>query len=345
MKRVAVGMSGGIDSLFCALLLQQQGYEVIGVHLSLYGTNHEQDVEQVCRQAGIPLYVQDGKELFRKTVIEEFVREYRQGRTPSPCCICNRSVKWELLEHAAQEVGASRMATGHYVRIAHLNGRLYIRQGIDPAKDQSYFLWGIPPHILEKTLTPLGDYTKQEVKRQAEEQGFGHLVQKRESMGICFLQGNDYRDFVKQYRQEKEQHPGDIIDRQGNIIGRHNGLLNYTIGQKQGLPATCGEARYVAAIDTEKNIVVADCKKGLWQEELWVEQVKVTYPDDLQAPDLTVKIRGIGQNPQGYVRIEPFPEGKLHVRLSDAAWGVAPGQPVVFFRGELVIGGGIACKV
>lgn len=199
-ERVVVGMSGGIDSFVTALLLQQQGYEVVGVNLVLWKENDLTEAENICRRLGIPLVVRHGESLFRQWVIDPFVAGYTAGQTPSPCCVCNSYVKWELLHQAAEELGASWIATGHYVRQVEIDGRYYIRCGVDPVKDQSYFLWGIPQHILAKALTPLGDYLKSEVKAWALAHGYERMAKRRESMGVCFLQGCDYRSFVRGQR-------------------------------------------------------------------------------------------------------------------------------------------------
>lgn len=334
-------MSGGIDSFVTALLLQQSGYEVIGVTLELWGKNDITAVQKVCHALNLPLISRNGEELFHSVVVRSFVEGYQAGYTPSPCCICNSYVKWTLLDEAATELGATRIATGHYVRIAQVNGRNYIRKGVDVHKDQSYFLWGIPSGILGKVITPLGDYTKTEVKAWALEHGYEELVRKRESMGICFLRGADYRDFIQQY-SGVEQKPGAILNSSGQPIGAHTGLLNYTIGQKRGLPSVSGESLYVAEIDADRNVIIADVKPALQTTTLWVDQVNVICMDDLHATDVTVKIRGLGLNPEGYVSIESVSSGRLKVNLSDPAWAVAPGQPVAFYRGDVLIGGGIA---
>lgn len=336
-------MSGGIDSFVTALLLQQRGYEVIGVTLELWGRNDIAAVQKVCRTLGIPLISRNGEELFRRVVVRSFVEGYQAGYTPSPCCICNSYVKWTLLNEAATELGASGIATGHYVRIVQIDGRNYIRKGIDVHKDQSYFLWGIPSEILGKAITPLGDFTKAEVKAWALEHGYEDIVRKKESMGVCFLRGADYRDFIQDYTGIGQK-PGLILNSSGEQIGEHSGLLNYTIGQKRGMPSVAGQPLYVAEIDAIRNVIVADVKPALLTQTLWVDQVNAVHVDDLYAKDVTVKIRGLGLNPQGYVNIELCSAHGLKVNLSDPAWAVAPGQPVAFFRGDILIGGGVAGK-
>lgn len=339
--RVVVGMSGGVDSFVAAMLLRRSGYEVIGVCLQLWGGERDGGVERLCRAAGIPLEYHDGCRLLETEVVEPFVREYAAGRTPSPCCLCNRGVKWRLLAEVADRCGAERVATGHYVGIVEEGGNCYFRRGRDGVKDQSYFLWGVPQAVLRRALTPLGDYTKEEVKALAVELGYPEVARKRESMGVCFLAGRNYRDFVVE-RTGMACREGEVRDRQGRLIGRHPGVLNYTVGQKQGVPPAGGEAMYVAEIRAAENLVVADRKAGLWRGELFVEQLAMVCPADLFGEGVSVRIRGLGLNPGGYIRAERLAgeEGVL-VRLAEPAWAVAPGQPVAFYRGDVLLGGGI----
>lgn len=342
-KRVVVGISGGLDSFVAALMLQRQGYEVAGVNLRLWGESDLSGVEEVCRGLGIPLTVRDGRELFRRTVVCGFVEGYLSGGTPSPCCVCNGAVKWRLLREAAAGLGADFLATGHYVRIEERRGRHYVRKGIDPRKDQSYFLWEMEQEILAKALTPLGGFTKAEVRAWALAQGYAGMAGRRESMGVCFLEGGDYRRFLREFTG-REPEAGEIVDRKGKVIGRHAGILHYTVGQRQGLPVVDGRSMYVAEIDAERNLIVADGKEGLWTTELRVEGGRFVSREDLFASDLKVRVRGLGLNPGGSVRVEEEGENRLRVHLTEPAWAVAPGQPVAFYREDLLVGGGIAGK-
>lgn len=341
-QTVAVGLSGGIDSFAAALLLKRQGYQVTGVHLRLWGDREEEGLEEVAQRLEIGIYRYDGREVFRQKVVQPFIEEYLNGRTPNPCAICNHSVKWDLLCRAADEIGAEKVATGHYVRIGNTGLHSYVCKGVDPVKDQSYFLWGLPEKILKRACTPLGSYTKKQVRQLASDYGYAKLLQRRESMGICFLEGEDYRDFVSRSADTPDiQKEGDIVDISGRVIGRHSGLLNYTIGQKQGMPFAEREALYVAAIRKEENVIVADRKACLFRNELRIKDLNIIDPTDLQARDIEVKVRGLGLNPQGYACITAQDEKHLHIRLSSPAWAPAPGQPVVLYRGDHLIGGGI----
>ena len=344
-ERVVIGMSGGVDSFVAALLLRERGYEVVGVHLELWGESDLEEVEAVCRRLSIPLTVCAAQDFFRRQVVDDFVRSYRMGLTPSPCCICNSLVKWDLLEQEAVRCGATRIATGHYVRVEDYGGRPYFFQGIDRTKDQSYFLWGVPSRILAKALSPLGDYTKREVKEWAVWQGYERVAARRESMGVCFLRGSDYREFLRREGGGMPDVPGDIVTRQGGkVVGRHGGLADYTVGQRRGIPAVEGMPLYVAEIDVDRNAVVVDTKASLYTDTFCIDRLNVVAEEDLQAADLTVKVRGIGLNPQGTARVERLAGGVCRVYLAEPAWAVAPGQPAAFFRGERLVGGGIVCR-
>lgn len=341
LDKVVVGMSGGVDSFVTALLLLQQGYEVVGAYLQLWGEDKGTEVEILCREIGIPLVVQDGRRELQSKVIEPFVQDYLAGLTPSPCCTCNRHVKWKLLEEVAERYGAAHIATGHYVRIVRQDGRYYIKKGKDPVKDQSYFLWGVSQQTLSKALTPIGGFTKTEVKSWAAGYGYTGVTRQKESMGVCFLQGENYRDFICHYSGCMCA-PGNIKNREGKLIGTHTGLLNYTIGQKRGMPMVEGEPMYVAQMNAGENLIIADRKSALYTGSLVVGQVALVREEDLFGPNVEIKVRGLGLNPAGYVRVEKLGERRYRIHLSEPAWAVAPGQPVAFYREELLIGGGIA---
>lgn len=343
MAKIVVGMSGGIDSFATALMLREQGHEVIGVSLELWERTEHSAAQRLCGELGIPWLEREVGELFRKQVVRSFVRDYAMGYTPSPCWVCNNHVKWEVLNQVAEELGAECIATGHYVRICRQGEKYYIRRGVDERKDQSYFLWGVSQEILAKAVTPLGNFTKGEVRRWALEKGYEEMVQRRESMGICFLQGTDYRDFLRRQGKLRWER-GNVVDRTGRVVGQHTGLPDYTVGQKRGMPIVEGEQLYVAEICPESNVIVADRKSGLYTHELWVDEAVAVDEEDWSVEDLTVKIRGLGQNPQERVKVVRLDTGRLRVELSDPAWAVAPGQPVAFFRGDCVIGGGRAVR-
>ncbi|MCC8173020.1 MAG: tRNA-specific 2-thiouridylase, partial [Odoribacter sp.] len=245
-ESVVVGISGGVDSLMTAILLKEKGYRVVSVNLVLWGEKQENPLlADLCQRLNIELIYADVRKLFKTEIIDSFVHGYLNGVTPNPCTICNPLIKWETLKKVADERGVEKMATGHYIQIAKYNGNYYIHKSKDVNKDQSYFLWGLGQDILSRAITPLGNYRKEEVKQMAVEYGFKEMAAKRESMGICFLQGKDYRDFIKTYTGKENNHRGDIKDREGTVIGEHIGILNYTIGQKTGILNKQGLPLYV----------------------------------------------------------------------------------------------------
>lgn len=346
MAKIVVGLSGGVDSFVTALLLQQQGFEVIGVHLMLWDAqtspSQEDGLNDLCRKTGIELLQINGMELFSRLVVTPFIKDYLSGKTPNPCAICNSFVKWELLCTLADELKVQYIATGHYVRILSYNNHYYVHKGIDPNKDQSYFLWGVREDILAKAITPLGNYTKAQVKDIAREYGYTRLADKRESMSICFLEGGNYRDFIT--RQPNTTFcftPGIITDEAGNRIGEHTGLMNYTVGQKKGIPLKDEQPQYVTRMDSVTNQIVVSNKAALNRMTLSVGQQYLINPAEIQSQDIEVKVRGIGLNPKGYARLISQPDNTLSIQLSSPAWAIAPGQPAAFYREDRLIGGGI----
>lgn len=349
MTKIVVGLSGGVDSFVTALLLQQQGFKVIGVNLRLWDSPtfpaQENELDNLCHATGIELLRVDDRALFACQVVAPFVKGYLSGVTPNPCAVCNSFVKWHLLCALADDLKIHHIATGHYIRIQAYNHHSYVHKGIDPNKDQSYFLWGVREEILARAITPLGNYTKAQVKEIAGQYSYIRLATKRESMSICFLEGGDYRDFIaRQPDTASCFQTGKIMDETGNIIGEHDGIGNYTIGQKRGIPLKNGNPQYVAKINARNNQIIACDKSSLYRTELLVKNYHFIDPQEFLATDIEVKVRGLGLNPQGYAQISTLPDTSLLVRLAAPAWAVAPGQPVAFYRGDRVIGGGILCE-
>ena len=233
----------------------------------------------------------------------------------------------------ATKAGIEKIATGHYVRIKEEGEKFYLYKGIDPQKDQSYFLWGLSQEILCSACTPLGDYTKTEVKALAAQQGYTLLARKKESMGICFLEGQDYREFILQQIPQFAENSGNIVDLSGAIIGRHKGLLNYTIGQKRDMPVRNGFPLYVARIDVASNTIVAAEKSELFSHTLWLEHLRFHRESDLYADKMEIKVRGLGLNPPGYIRVQKESEHLWKINLAAPAWAVAPGQPAALYCG------------
>ena len=345
MPKIIVGLSGGVDSCVAVLLLQQQGYEVIGVHLNLWnpaGEHEENAVRRLGEQLHIPIHFVDGRHCFREKVVRPFIQDYLSGKTPNPCSTCNRFIKWHLLRAFADSLRIETIATGHYVNIREYRGHCYVHKGEDTTKDQSYFLWGVPEEILRHAQTPLGNYTKQEVKEIARANGFGHLAAKKESSSICFLEGSDYRHFIQQASREATLfRPGEIIDEAGEIIGQHEGLALYTIGQRKGLPLKNGHPRYVKEMNPITNQLIVGDKVSLETIAFSIHSIHLICPEEIYADDIQVRVRGLGLNPEGFAHVDFLTSSTLTVRLASPAWAMAPGQPVVLYRGERVIGGGI----
>jgi len=344
-QQVLLGMSGGIDSFVSALLLKEQGYQVVGVTFRFFGGEDPQPAE-LAATLGITHIYKDLRASFREKVIDAFINSYLAAQTPSPCSWCNRTMKWHQLAVLASEQGINHIATGHYVRVQNQKGHHYIFQGKDPVKDQSYFLWELEEAILQRALTPLGTYTKEQVREMAIAKGYPFLAAKKESMGVCFLQGQDYRQFLKQQLADWETHtqPGAVYNEEGSQVGTHRGLPNYTIGQKRELDLFPGaQGGYVKYMDTHTNSLVIAPKPALLQRRLMIDNVRFRNPDDLtEDKAFTVKVRGLGLNPEGLGRLKMVDANSWQVLLEEPAWAIAPGQPVVFYQGERLAGGGLA---
>lgn len=329
-KKVLLGFSGGIDSSRAAELLRAGGYGVTALYMDMYGDRVQlEHARERARELGLPFRCADLRERFRRDVVGYFVSEYLAGRTPAPCTVCNRDIKWAVLRETALQEGFAHIATGHYFNIEEHNGRLYVAAAADPVKDQSYYLWPLDGPTLSMALTPMGGQIKREVKRSmASAAG-------RESMGICFLRGRGYAEFLRTECGDRIR-GGEITDREGCVVGRHDGIPYYTVGQKRGLPA----GYCVTAIDAAGNRLVAGPDADLYHRNLVISGCNMVDMDEaLSSEDVTVRIRGIGRNPEGPCTITTHPRG-IHIHLSDPAWAPAAGQPVAIYIGNRLIGGG-----
>ncbi len=349
MDRVLVAMSGGIDSSITAYLLQKQGYEVIGLTFVNYvedaddpsETQFIRDAKHVADFLGIRHVVVDIQESF-KTIIDYFVKEYFNGHTPNPCVICNPTIKWDVLVKYADLFDASYIATGHYAIKAQSGGRYFIRQGVDSSKDQSYFLYRLPQPYLQRTLFPLGGLHKEDIRKIAQDLGLMNLVAKRESYDVCFIRSDDYRDFIKQYsaKQKLQIKPGPIVDINGKVVGRHNGVMFYTIGQRRGLGIALGYPAYVVDIDARNNRIVVGPREALARNELFVTNIAMMKYESLpeSGMEAIVKIRYRDRGVPAIIK----PDGDgIKVIFTVPAYGVTPGQSAVFYEDRDVIGGGI----
>lgn len=334
-----LAFSGGIDSCHAARLLSSQGYSVTALTMDMTGDNGLVSyARKKAGELGIEFIAEDCRDIFRKNVTDYFVSEYISGRTPAPCTICNYAVKWKVLYEKALAMGAGYIATGHYFNIIHDNGYFYVSKGSDPVKDQSYYLWMLPQEILSRTLTPMGNVIKSEVKRSLPD---GNTD--KESMGICFLKGRPYRDFIlghtgRQTAIPVSVCPGDITDTKGNVIGSHDGAAFYTIGQKKGLTLPAGHS--VTGIDTANNKVITGPTESLYRHTLTATGCMFVNPEDLDRDNISVVIRGIGRNPEGGCSVR-YDGRTMTINLGNPAWAPAPGQPVVLYDGDRVLGGGI----
>ena len=342
-KRVLLGMSGGTDSSVAALLLQDAGYEVVGVTFRFYEkkgcTEYLDDARELCGRLGIQHIVSDQRELFKSTIIDYFVSEYMAGHTPVPCTLCNNRLKWSLLRQIADEMGIYYLATGHYVQKRKIGDFWHIINGADEDKNQSFFLWGLPQDILERMVLPMGGLTKQRVREIAEERGFLKAAKKKDSLGVCFCP-MDYRTFLRDRVSEGEIQRGKFVDMEGNFIAWHEGYPFYTIGQRRGLGLDLNQAVFVKEIVPAENKVVLGNLKSLERTEMRLKEWNIINPEQLLgSDDVIVKIRYRKQENRCTVTLQP--DNTLHIQLHEPLAAIAPGQAAAFYRGDVVLGGGI----
>lgn len=328
-RRALLAFSGGTDSTAAAVLLREAGYEVTAFALGMTDDpDFEPKVRLRAQRLGLPLLFRPIAERFRHEVIEYFVEDYRRGRTPVPCTVCNSRIKWPELLTEADRQGVPFLATGHYFRITEHNGKYYVTRARDERKDQSYYLWDIPQEILRRTLTPMGERIKRELAPEHRDV--------RESMGLCFLGRAKCSEFLRM--RMPELRPGPVVDPSGRTIGRHEGAALYTLGQRKGLGLPEGWS--VVAVDTAHNRLVAGPDRLLWHRILEIGNCRAVDREEvLDAGDVRVVVRGVGRNPEGPARITPTAAG-LRIELTSPAWAPAVGQSVVLYRDDRVVAGG-----
>jgi len=359
-RKVIVAMSGGVDSSVTAALLKEKGYEVIGLTYNLWPSDdsnlqrrkHEtccgfrarMDAHQVAIKLNISHYMADYREIFKKTVVEYFCNEYFEGRTPNPCIRCNQYVKFGYLLEHAKKLGADFIATGHYARIVYdeKKKRYLLKKGIDPKKDQSYFLYTMSQEQLSKTLMPLGEYTKRKVREIARNLGLP-VAWRAESQEICFIPDGNYSEFLAKIRPNDVK-PGPIINKRGEILGQHKGIIYYTIGQRKGLEISSERPLYVISIDKKTNTIVVGEDKEVYRNEFIVEEINWIMEEKKEKPfKAKVKIRYI--HPEADADIIPMNQNRAYVRFLTPQRAITPGQSAVFYDGDIVIGGGVIKEV
>lgn len=357
-QKVVVGMSGGVDSSVAAYLLKQQGYDVVGVTMQIWqdeeqaskeenggccGLTAVDDARRVAEHLDIPYYVMNFKQEFKTQVMDYFVEEYLRGSTPNPCIACNRYVKWESLLKRSLDIGAEYIATGHYARIDKMqNGRFAIRNSVTAAKDQTYALYNLTQHQLAHTLMPVGEYTKEEIRKIAEEAGLP-VAHKPDSQEICFVPDNDYASFIEREAGERVPGPGNFVGTDGRILGQHRGITHYTIGQRKGLDLPMGRRVFVTEIRPETNEVVIGENEDVFTSVVLCDNVNYMGMEDLEeSRRVLAKIR---YNHMGeYCLIEKQADGKVLCTFEKPVRASTPGQAVVFYEGEYVLGGGTIVK-
>ena len=354
--RVLMAMSGGLDSSVAAMMLHQQGYELVGITMKTWdyagsgGTAKEtgccsldsiHDARQMAVEMGFPHYVIDLRGEFNELIITDFIHEYLRGRTPNPCVLCNTLIKWAALLRRADQLGCHYIATGHYAQLKVENGRYILSKGLDQSKDQSYVLWGLTQDMLARTLFPLGKYSKAAIRQMAVDAGFSDIAQKRESYDICFIPDEDYRSFLKTLVPglAKKLNGGAFVNGQGEVIGTHDGYPFYTIGQRKGLNLASGEPLYVKDILADTNTIVLGKKQELMKHSFAIENFNSIKFDTVK-DGMRVMAR-IRYKEQGHPAVV-YHEGELlRVQLDKPVAAIAPGQSAVLYAGDAVVGGGI----
>lgn len=334
-------MSGGVDSSVAGYLLQKQGFDVIGVTLQMWeekDLNTQNEAESVCKILNIEHHTFNVQKNFKKYVVNYFISEYESGRTPNPCVVCNRYVKFQGLIDKAKELNIEYIATGHYANIEQKDGIYLLKKAVDKSKDQTYFLYNLTQEQLSKTVFPLGSYTKKQIREIAKEIKLP-VAEKPDSQEICFIKDNNYKGFINSHEKE-ESHHGQFVDLDGNVIGYHEGILKYTIGQRRGLGIVTGQPMFVIDIDKEKNRIVLGSNTDLFLKELTASNINWIYLNNLKEKMIVkAKIRYGAKESKAI--ITPIGDGKIKVKFNTPQRAITKGQSVVFYNDDYVLGGGI----
>lgn len=354
--KILVAMSGGIDSSIAAMMLHEEGYEVIGMTMKTWdyafsgGSKKEtgccsldsiNDARNLAVKFGFPHYIIDLREEFGTYIIDDFVNEYMAGRTPNPCVLCNTHIKWEALLKRADQLDCEFIATGHYAQVREENGRFIISKGVDEHKDQSYVLWGVSQKNLARTKYPLGKYHKDEIRRMAVDAGFADLAEKSESYEICFIPDDDYRSFLKRKMngQREKIAEGEFVSTDGQVLGKHSGYPFYTIGQRKGLEVAVGTPLYVTEIRPDTNTIVLGAKGDLRKQEMQVRDYNLIKYESLPG-DFEVLTRIRYKDP-GMMSTINKEDDQIMVLFHQKVSAIAPGQSAVFYEDDDLVGGGI----
>lgn len=357
-KKVMVGMSGGVDSSVAAALLLKQGYDVIGVTMQIWQDKSEErqrveggccslsavdDARRVSNKLGIPYYVLNFKSIFEEKVIDYFKNEYFKGRTPNPCIACNRYVKFDAMLNKAMAMGIDYIATGHYARIVYddLSGRYLLKKSVTERKDQTYALYNLTQEQLSKTLMPVGDYTKDKIRQIAKELGLP-VATKPDSQEICFVEDNDYGRYIRE-NTDYDIVPGDFVDTKGNKLGRHKGIVYYTVGQRKGLGIALGKPMYVLEIDVHNNRIILGDETEVFSKALICDDLNFISIDKLDG-EMRVKAKIRYSAKEADATIQPLGNGQAKVVFDSPQRAITPGQSVVFYDGDIVVGGGVIQK-
>ena len=353
-KRVMIGMSGGVDSSVAAYLLKEQGYDVIGVFMKLWDGEAErekaccslsavEDARMVAEKIGIPFYVLNMRDVFKEKVVDYFVDEYLNGKTPNPCIACNKHIKFDEFLKKAQMLECDYVATGHYSKVEHdsESGRYLLKKSDTDEKDQTYALYNMTQYQLERTLLPLGNYNKDQIREIAAKIGLV-TANKPDSQEICFVEDDDYYRFIREYSQ-KDIPCGDLVDKSGKVLGKHRGIVKYTVGQRKGLGIALGKPAYVVGINAKKNQVIIGDNEDVFKKGLIAKDFNLICCDEIE-DGMTVyaKVRYSAKAKKAH--IYKVGKGKVKIVFEDAERAITPGQSVVIYKGDYVFGGGIIEK-